>query len=141
MRKFILAAAVLATMASCGGGDGKNQGSNSATEPKSGENTSAPASAESSDLSSNPDYQKGLELIAQSDCLTCHKVDEAYTGPTYRQVAEKYASEAPGIIPQLAEKIIKGGAGVWGTVPMTPHASLSQEDAEAMVKYILLLKK
>lgn len=92
-------------------------------------------------ITDNPDYQKGLDLIAKSDCFTCHKVDEAYTGPTYRQVAEKYASQAPAIIPQLAEKVMKGGSGVWGQVPMLAHPNISQADAEAMVKYILLLKK
>ncbi len=137
MRKFILAATVLATLAACGGGGDKKPETGSETKPA--ESTTAPA--ESDDLSSNPDYKKGLALIANSDCFTCHKVDEAYTGPTYRQVADKYASQAPGIIPELAKKIIDGGTGVWGPQPMIPHPSLSQEDAEAMVKYILLLKK
>ena len=41
----------------------------------------------------------------------------------------------------LSEKIIKGGSGVWGAIPMTPHPAVKQEDAEAMVKYVLLLKK
>ena len=91
-------------------------------------------------ITENPDYTAGLELIAKSDCLTCHKVDEKLTGPSYREVANKYASQAPGIIPQLAEKIVKGGSGVWGQVPMLPHPTISQEDAEKMVKYILLLK-
>ncbi len=91
-------------------------------------------------ITENPDYQAGLELIAQSDCLTCHKVDEKLTGPAYREVANKYASQAPGIIPQLAEKIVKGGSGVWGEVPMLPHPNITQENAEKMVKYILLLK-
>jgi cytochrome c len=136
MRKFILAATVLATLAACGGGDGKKTESGSGAETKP---TETPAASD--DLSSNPDYKKGLELIAQSDCFTCHKVDEAYTGPTYRQVADKYASQAPGVIPELAKKIIDGGTGVWGSAPMIPHPSVSQEDAEAMVKYILLLKK
>jgi cytochrome c len=81
-----------------------------------------------------------LELIAKSDCLTCHKVDEKLTGPSYREVANKYASQAPGIIPTLAEKIVKGGSGNWGEVPMLPHPTVSQADAEKMVKYILLLK-
>ena len=44
-------------------------------------------------------------------------------------------------VKMLAEKVIKGGSGVWGAVPMTPHPQISQEDAEAMVKYVLLLKK
>jgi len=142
MRKFILAATVLATLAACGGeGDKpKETGSGAETKPAEAATETGSAGADA-DLSSNPDYQKGLELIGQSDCFTCHKIDEAYTGPTYRQVADKYASQAPGIIPQLAEKIIKGGSGVWGQVPMIPHATISEADAEAMVKYILLLKK
>jgi cytochrome c len=137
MRKVIMTAAVLAMLTACGGSD---QGKESTgTETKPAETTKEPA--ESSDITSNPDYKKGLELVAQSDCFTCHKVDEAYTGPTYRQVAEKYADKAPGIIPELAGKIINGGTGVWGQVPMIPHPGISQADAEAMVKYILLLKK
>src|SRR6218665_2347318 len=127
MRKFILAATVLATLAACGGEGDK---------PKE---TGFEGAAEV--LFWNPDNKKGLELIGKSDFFPCHKIDEAYTGPTYRQVADKYASQAPGIIPQLAEKIIKGGSGVWGQVPMIPHATISEADAEAMVKYILLLKK
>lgn len=137
MRKVIMAAAVLAMLTACGGSD---QGKESTgTETKPAEAGKEPA--ESSDITSNPDYKKGLELVAQSDCFTCHKVDEAYTGPTYRQVAEKYADKAPGVIPELAGKIVNGGTGVWGQVPMIPHPGISQADAEAMVKYILLLKK
>ena len=92
------------------------------------------------DITQSPEYQEGLELISKSDCLTCHKVDEKLTGPSYREVADKYASQAPGIIPELADKIVKGGSGVWGEVPMLPHPAVSQADAEKMVKYILLLK-
>ena len=92
------------------------------------------------DLSQNPDYQKGLAIVASNDCLTCHKVDEKIQGPTYRDVANKYASYPDTIITHLANKIKSGGSGVWGEIPMTPHPGLSQEDAEAAVKYVLLLK-
>ncbi len=92
------------------------------------------------DITKNPDYEKGLGLLAKSDCLTCHKVDEFLTGPSYRDVANKYASMPDTIVSHLAGKIINGGSGVWGEIAMTPHAAISQEDAEAMVKYILLLK-
>lgn len=102
--------------------------------------TKEDAQTSETSISDNPDYQAGLALISKSDCLTCHKVDEPLTGPTYRDVANKYADQAPGIIPQLAEKIMKGGSGVWGQVPMLPHPNISQQDAETMVKYILLLK-
>lgn len=93
------------------------------------------------DLSKNPDYQKGLELASKSDCFTCHQVDDKLTGPSYRDVANKYAGMPDTIVTHLANKVISGGSGVWGEIMMTPHPALSQGDAEAIVKYILLLKK
>ncbi len=128
MKNLIISFAVTALLISCGGSDDK--------KAEAGEK----AETVVEDLSKNPDYQKGLELIGGSDCLTCHKVDEALTGPSYRDVANKYASAGDTIVAHLAGKIINGGKGVWGEVYMTPHAGMSQEDAEAMVKYILLLK-
>jgi cytochrome c len=95
---------------------------------------------EIADVTQNPDYQKGLEVLAKNDCLTCHKVEETLTGPSYRDVANKYAGVDTAVA-YLSEKIIKGGMGVWGSVMMVPHPGISQADAEAMVKYILLLKK
>lgn len=92
------------------------------------------------DISNNPDYKKGLELIGKSDCLTCHKINERATGPAYSDVAAKYAPAADTTIQRLAGKIINGGTGVWGVVPMTPHPQIPLADAEQMVKYILLLK-
>jgi cytochrome c len=91
------------------------------------------------DVSTHPDYKKGLALIGQSDCLGCHKVSEKMTGPAYQEVAERYAGK-PGIEDSLASKIINGGSGNWGDQMMTPHPNLSKEDAVSMVKYILLLK-
>jgi cytochrome c len=88
----------------------------------------------------NPDYQKGLNLIAKSDCFTCHKLREASTGPAYGAVADKYENTEANQN-MLADKIIKGGQGVWGEVPMLAHPDLPKEDAVAMVKYILLLKE
>jgi len=94
------------------------------------------------DVNKNPDYQKGLELVAKDKtCFTCHGIDQAITGPSYRDVANKYANAGDTIVPYLANKIIKGGTGTWGEIFMTPHRDLSMDDAEAMVKYILLLKK
>ena len=128
MKKFIVAAFALFALTACGGNDSKE----SKEEKKDG----------ASDISQNPDYQKGLDLIAKNDCLGCHRVDEKIQGPTYRDVANKYASMPDTIIGHLAKKIINGGSGVWGDFPlMTPHPSLSEDDAQAMVKYILLLKK
>lgn len=129
MKKYSVALAFLVIAAACGGGNEKKD-----------EKAAAPAAAPAaSTASSNPDYQKGLELVAKNDCLTCHKVSEKLTGPAYKDVAAKYESNDANIS-MLASKIIKGGSGVWGTIAMTPHANLSEEDAKQMVKYILLLK-
>jgi cytochrome c len=92
-------------------------------------------------LSDNPDYKKGLALVAQNDCLTCHNVDTKVNGPAYRDIAAKYAGADDATITKLAQTIIKGGSGNWGQIPMTPHPDLSEEDAKQMVKYILLLNK
>jgi cytochrome c len=98
------------------------------------------ASTSTSSLSDNPDYQKGVALVGKSDCLTCHKVNEKNIGPAYKDVAAKYENTDANV-KMLAEKIIKGGSGNWGAIPMTPHPALSQDDAEALAKYVLLLKK
>ena len=132
MKKYYVALALLALVTACG-----NDKSSSGSKDTAAATT---AGAPANDLSSNPDYQKGLELIAQSDCLTCHKVSDKLTGPSYKDVAAKYENTDANVT-MLAEKIIKGGQGNWGTIPMTPHATLSEADAKQMVKYILLLKK
>jgi len=93
------------------------------------------------DNSSNPDYQRGLALEAQNDCKTCHTIDDKLNGPPFREIANKYAGMPDTIVTHLAGKIITGGSGVWGEIMMTPHPALSQADAEAIVRYILLLKK
>lgn len=133
MKKTIFLIMMVAVISSCGGKDDKKSDTETTTEADQKETVA--------DISQNPDYQKGLALIAGSDCLTCHKIDEKLTGPSYRDVANKYASMPDTIVSRLANTIIKGSRGVWGEVAMTPHAGLSQADAEAMVKYILLLKK
>ena len=88
----------------------------------------------------DPIVQKGLQAVAKSDCLTCHKVEEKFTGPAYAAVAARYPNNQQ-VIDSLAGKIIKGGSGNWGTIPMTPHPSVSEEDARLMVQYVLSLKK
>lgn len=86
-----------------------------------------------------PAGKDGSALIEGSDCRTCHKNDAKLIGPSYKDVAKKYPN-TPDNVKMLAEKIIQGGQGNWGEIPMTPHPQISQEDAEAMVKYILTLK-
>lgn len=87
----------------------------------------------------DPVYTKGLALVGKSHCLTCHKIDDKLIGPSYKEIANKYAGAPNDAITALARTIIKGGSGNWGNVPMTPHPGISQEDAETMVRYILTL--
>ena len=88
----------------------------------------------------NPDYDAGLNLVAKSDCFTCHKLTEPLIGPPYGEIAKKYAN-TPENISLLADRILKGSQGVWSQVPMLKHDGIKKEDAEKMVKYILLLKE
>lgn len=92
-------------------------------------------------VSEDPVYKKGLGLVAKSDCMTCHKIDDKLIGPSYKDIAVKYKDAPNDVVTALAKKIIEGGVGNWGNVPMTPHPAISQEDAETMVRYILLLNK
>ncbi|MFN0293254.1 c-type cytochrome [Pedobacter helvus] len=82
----------------------------------------------------------GELLIAKSDCIGCHHKINKLIGPSYTDVAKKYPKNDKSIA-YLAGKIIKGGSGVWGKIPMTPHPKVSQSDAKLMAKYILSLKK
>lgn len=101
-----------------------------------------PKPAASADTSSTTAAAKpedeGKALVEGADCLSCHKVDSKLVGPAYQDVAKKYTDAD---IDHLAQKVIDGGKGVWGDIPMTPHAGLSKENAQKMVKYILSLKK
>ena len=133
MKKYLMPFTLLVVLAACGGNDKQN----STTVSTDSATVEKPAAA--NDITANPDYQKGLALIGQSDCLTCHKISEKLTGPSYQDVANKYAGSDTAVA-YLTAKILKGGKGVWGTVPMTPHPLLPPADAEQMVKYILLLK-
>ncbi|MES1214188.1 MAG: c-type cytochrome [Bacteroidota bacterium] len=133
MKRLLIATFTLTMLASCGSND----------TSKSGETKTDSAAAKPAvkDLSDNPDYQKGLAIEAASDCATCHKIDEKVQGPSFQDIAGKYANMPDTIVTHLAKKIISGGSGVWGDILMIPHPQLSQADAEQVVKYILLLKK
>jgi cytochrome c len=78
----------------------------------------------------------GDVLIQNADCVSCHNRDQKMVGPSYKAIAAKYKSTNANI-DMLADKIINGGAGNWGQVPMSAHVGLSKEDAKEMVKYIL----
>ena len=80
----------------------------------------------------------GDQIIETLDCSGCHSVNERMIGPSYQEIADKYSEKD---IEMLASKIIEGGSGVWGGVPMAAHPQVSKEDAKKMVEYILSQKK
>ena len=82
---------------------------------------------------------KGAQLIASSDCGSCHRENEKLLGPAYHDVALKYPS-TPANIAMLGKKVISGGKGNRGDIAMTPHPGLSETDAKEMVRYVLSLK-
>jgi cytochrome c len=131
MKRIFITVFAFATLVACNSSDTAGKATDTKEEAKPATN----------DLSANPDYEAGLTLVGSNGCFQCHKVDEPLTGPTYRQVADKYAADGAAAVPKLAKKIIEGGSGVWGQIPMIAHPAVTQEDAEKMVKYILLLKK
>jgi cytochrome c len=100
----------------------------------------APAAEAPATAAAAPAGKDGKALIEASDCRTCHQDAAKVIGPSYVDVAKKYPN-TPANVKMLAGKVIAGGKGVWGELPMTPHPNLSQEDAEAMVSYILSMKK
>ncbi|WP_343693078.1 c-type cytochrome [Chitinophaga sp.] len=138
MRMRYLAPFVLSTFffAACGGSDNSSEKKDTAASSSNeapADNSMVKAGAAEAAAS------KGAELISKSDCLTCHKVDMKVVGPAYKEVAAKYEANDANI-EMLASKIIAGGSGHWGEVPMQAHPNVSKEDATEMVKYILSLK-
>jgi glucose/arabinose dehydrogenase/cytochrome c551/c552/type 1 glutamine amidotransferase len=83
---------------------------------------------------------EGKAIVENSDCRTCHKVNEKSIGPSFTQVANKYANDGKAT-QYLSNKIIKGGSGVWGEVAMAAHPDLKQADVQKIVTYILSLSK
>jgi cytochrome c len=145
MKKVLFTMVIAAGLYACGGGEEKTEAkpiSNATTEE-----TSAPVKEEASKVEEPAKEEAkavakkdGKALIAGSDCRTCHKDDQKLIGPAYQDVAKKYENNAKNV-KMLAEKVLQGGQGNWGEIPMAGHPNLSVDDASAMVEYILSMKK
>lgn len=99
----------------------------------------APVAAQPKPAASASSAKKGEAMIGKLDCLVCHKLDVKIIGPAYADVAKKY-SNTDANINYLADKIVKGGSGVWGQVPMAPHPALSHDEARSLAMYVLSIK-
>jgi cytochrome c len=78
-------------------------------------------------------------LAKKHNCFACHQVDKKVVGPSYKDVAAKYAGDK-GAEARLFEKVKKGSVGVWGQVPMPPNAAVPDADVKTLVKWILSQK-
>jgi cytochrome c len=128
MKKIFVFAAFCTAMVACNSSDNNKGG-----EQKPAADNAAPGGA------TTAADDKALEMIGSLDCTTCHKINEKNIGPAYIDVSKKYEATDANI-EALANKVIKGGSGNWGSVPMTPHPTLSLDSAKQMVSYILSLK-
>jgi cytochrome c len=78
-------------------------------------------------------------LAKANNCMACHAVDKKLVGPAYKDVAKKYAADAAAA-DKLATKIIKGGSGAWGAVPMPANPKVSEADAKKLAAWVLGMK-
>lgn len=79
------------------------------------------------------------DLAQKKNCMACHAVDKKVLGPSYKDVAAKYAGQADAA-DKLAAKVMKGGSGVWGNIPMPANPQVTDAEAKQLVGWILTLK-
>jgi len=79
------------------------------------------------------------DLAQKKNCLACHQVDKKLVGPAYKDVAAKYAGDKEAAN-KLAQKIMKGGSGVWGPVPMPANPQVSEAEAKQLAAWVLTTK-
>ncbi|MDR2326617.1 MAG: c-type cytochrome [Acidovorax sp.] len=80
-----------------------------------------------------------LALAKSKNCMACHATDKKLVGPSYKDVAAKYSGQKDAVN-QLATKIIKGGSGVWGPIPMPANTQVNEADAKKLATWILTVK-
>jgi cytochrome c len=83
--------------------------------------------------------QDAAKLAQEKGCLACHQVDKKLVGPAYKDVAAKYRTDKTAQA-KLVKKVREGGQGVWGPVPMPPNSTVSEKDADTLVKWVLSQK-
>jgi cytochrome c len=126
-KTFLILSTITIFLAACGG----------STSEGTDASSTAPATAPTV---SKAAMHPGELLIVKADCIGCHHKENKIIGPAYQDIAAKYPS-TPENIDMLANSILKGSKGKWGTIPMTPHPNATLEDAKLMATYILSLKK
>lgn len=83
--------------------------------------------------------QDAAKLAQEKACLACHAVDKKVVGPSYKEIAAKYRTDKKAEATMI-KKVRAGGVGVWGQVPMPPNTTVSEKEAQILVKWILSQK-
>lgn len=86
-----------------------------------------------------PVAQASADLAQKKNCMACHAVDKKLVGPSYKDVAAKYAKDKDAVA-KLADKIVKGGSGVWGPVPMPANPQVSADEAKQLAAWVMATK-
>lgn len=97
------------------------------------------APAPSPDTLAAPDHDPAHKLLTANACTGCHDTEKRVVGPSFREIAAKYAGDA-GAPARLVAKVRSGGAGAWGPVPMPPNAAVAEAELRAMVDWVLAVK-
>ncbi len=131
MKKMMIAFCAGILLAACGGNAPKPDQPPVAEVPPAAAKPSAPAG-----------HEDAFAQMENGDCATCHRSEGELQGPSYTEIAAKYAGQPDAALQKIAARIITGGTGVWGDkYKMTAHAAITEPQALAMVKYILTFKK
>ena len=80
-----------------------------------------------------------MALATAKNCMACHAVDKKLVGPSYKDVAAKYTGQQDAV-EKLSAKVIKGGSGVWGPIPMPANAQVTPDEAKKLVAWIMTQK-
>jgi cytochrome c len=78
------------------------------------------------------------QLAKSKSCFACHATAKKLVGPSFKDVAAKYKNDK-GAEDKLVLKILQGGSGVWGAVPMPPN-QVSDAEAHQLVRWVLAQK-
>jgi cytochrome c len=137
MKKIFFCIAIVGSISlgltSCGGSKKEEAKEETSEDAYDDSEKAEPVSESSDDL-----IAQGKTLVDASDCKTCHHPTNKIIGPAHAEVAKKYEFTKANV-GLLAGKIINGGSGVWGDIPMSPHTDISKGDAEKMAMYVLSL--
>ncbi len=78
-------------------------------------------------------------LATAKNCMACHATDKKLVGPAYKEVAAKYTGQKDAV-DKLAAKIMKGGSGVYGPVPMPANTQVNEAEAKKLAAWVLATK-